>query len=99
MGNGWRHAAAIFYLAVVLSAFAGAPDQEPASLIALPAVPVQEHAARLKDSFVKALPEELKFETANNWGQQAQVPWIHGVRLVHAMRNHGDWEKARVVSG
>ena len=24
MGNGWRHAAAIFYLAVVLSAFAGA---------------------------------------------------------------------------
>ncbi len=83
----------------VLPVRADGPTDGVTSLMALPAVPVQELAGRLKEAFIKALPPELTYETRHNWGQQAEVPWIHGVRLVHATHNHGAWEKALVLSG
>ncbi len=86
-------------LFAVLPVGADSPADSATSLMALPAVPVQELAGQLKEAFVKALPPELTYETQHNWGQQAEGPWIHGVRLVRATHNHGAWEKARVLSG
>jgi len=73
------------------------PDASRAP-VALPAVPVQELAARLKESLLKTLPEALVFETSRSWGHQARIPSLQGVKPIHVMRNHGDWEKARVVT-
>ncbi len=67
-------------------------------LIALPTLPVHELAAHLRTAALKGLPKELIFETSDNWGRQAQIPSIQGVRLIHVPRNHGSWEKARVVA-
>ena len=64
----------------------------------LRAVPLRDVSARFQESLVNALPTELVLETSNNWGHQAEVPSIQGVKLIHVMRNHGDWEKARVVT-
>lgn len=66
--------------------------------VALPTVPVQELSARLKESLLKSLPDALVFETSNNWGHQAHVPSLQGIKPIQVMRNHGEWDKARVSS-
>jgi hypothetical protein len=86
------------FLFVSLQRAAADPD-ESRPRVALPGVPVQELAERLKESLLKSMPDELVFKTNNNWGHQAHVPSIQGVKLIQVMRNHGDWEKARVVTG
>jgi hypothetical protein len=70
---------------------------EPLPPVALP-VPVRELSAQLRESLVTALPNALAFETSNNWGHQAHVPSLQGVKPIHVLRNHGHWEKARVVT-
>ncbi len=83
---------------------ARAPDEPPPlsdgsqTAVALPAVPVRQLSAQLKESLLKALPSTLAFETSNNWGHQAQVPSLQGLKPIHVMRNHGNWEKARVTT-
>ena len=88
----------LLFMFVSLQRAAADPD-ESRPPVALPGMPVQELAERLKESLVKTMPDELVFKTNNNWGHQAHVPSIQGVKLVQVMRNHGDWEKARVVTG
>jgi hypothetical protein len=88
----------LLFLFVSLQRAAADPD-ESRPPVALPSMPVQELAERLKESILKTMPDELVFKTNNNWGHQAQVPSIQGVKLIQVMRNHGDWEKARVVTG
>ena len=46
----------------------------------------------------RSLPPELVFECSHNWGHQAEIPSIQGVKPIHVMRNHGDWEKTQVVT-
>jgi hypothetical protein len=66
--------------------------------VALPALPVGELLAQLKDSLVQALPNELVFTPSDNWGHQVSLPSLQGVKLIHVPRNHGEWKKARVVT-
>jgi len=67
-------------------------------LVALPTLPLDDLSARLRETVLKTLPKKMVFETSDNWGHQAQIPSIQGVRLIHVMRNHGAWEKAVVVA-
>ncbi len=70
---------------------------KPTVLLALPAIPTQDIEAHLRQAALKVLPADFVLETNNNWGHQAHIPSIQGVTLIQVMRNHGDWEKARVV--
>jgi hypothetical protein len=63
----------------------------------LPAVSVKEAAGQMRSALAVTLPAEFDFRCENNWGHQAQIPSIQGVRFIQVMRNHGDWERARVV--
>jgi hypothetical protein len=70
----------------------------PGVIAILPAKLGDELADRLKEALVRSLPPELVLESRHNWGHQAEVPSIQGVKLIHVLRNHGDWEMARVVT-
>ena len=69
-----------------------------ATPISLPGVQLDELSVLLKEKLLDSLPAELVFESNNNWGHQAKVPSVQGVKLTHAMRNQGDWEKATVIA-
>lgn len=51
----------------------------------------------LKNNLGHNLPRELVFQENRDWGHQAHVPSIQGVRLIEVLRNHGNWEKMSVV--
>jgi hypothetical protein len=51
----------------------------------------------LKDLVLKRLPAEIVCEKNDNWGHQAHVPTVHGVKIVQVLRNHGNWQKMTVV--
>jgi hypothetical protein len=70
----------------------------PAVIAILPAKLGDELADRLKDALLRSLPPELVFECRHNWGHQVEIPSIQGVKPIHVMRNHGDWEKAHVAT-
>jgi hypothetical protein len=70
----------------------------PTVIAILPAKLGDELAERLRDALVRSLPPELVYESRHNWGHQAEIPSIQGVKPIHVLRNHGDWEKARVVT-
>jgi len=67
---------------------------EPAQPMPAPDVPF---ADVLKDLAVKNLPHDIVFEKNDNWGHQANVPTLHGVKIVEVLRNHGNWQKMRAV--
>ncbi len=69
-----------------------------ATPVSLPGVRLDELSALLKEKLLDSLPAELVFESNNNWGHQSKVPSVQGVKLTHAMRNQGDWEKATVIA-
>jgi hypothetical protein len=74
-----------------------APNASPAS----PADPqklVEMLAGLMKERLVQALPSQLVIEKENNWGHQAQVPSIQGLTPIYVRRNHGDWQKSRVIA-
>jgi hypothetical protein len=51
----------------------------------------------IKDRLAKALPAELVLQKEFDWGHTAQVPSIQGLTPIYVTRNHGNWQKARVV--
>ncbi len=96
--NAWLKWIGVGLLALVCRT-AGA--QEPAN-----AAPVsQPNAGQLavtlsgliKERLAKALPAELVLQKDFDWGHTAQVPSIQGLTPIHVTRNHGNWQKARVV--
>jgi hypothetical protein len=95
----------------VLALFCGAVNaQEPPDTAApnlLPPVPaaqpgpnklVETLSALIKERLVQALPPQLVIEKENNWGHQAQIPSIQGLTPIYVRRNHGNWEKSRVIA-
>jgi hypothetical protein len=67
-------------------------------LFALPAIPVHELSASLREAALESLPSELVFETNRNWDHQARTPSLQGARLIEVLRKQGTWEKAHVVA-
>jgi hypothetical protein len=80
--------------------------QEPRDVAApAPAVSQQDGAklvetlsALVKERLTNALPPQLVIEKDNNWGHQAQIQSLQGLTPIHVMRNHGNWEKSRVIA-
>jgi hypothetical protein len=69
-----------------------------------PALPLPVHSLPtfsklLKDVLLQHLPPVLHHESAKNWGQQASVPSLQGLKVVRVDRNHGNWQKTRAMSG
>ncbi len=89
--------------AVLVILCGGAVQAQPSAapqplILALPTLPVDELAAPLRQAVLRSLPKDLEFEASDNWGHQAKIPSIQGLQLIHVMRNHGDWQRARVVA-
>jgi hypothetical protein len=75
--------------------------QEPAIKplpIALPSLASDELSAAFRAGVLKQLPKDLVIEVNDNWGHQAEIVSIQGLRLIHVKRNHGNWEKAHVTA-
>jgi hypothetical protein len=51
----------------------------------------------IKDSLLKNLPRDLVVQKEHDWGHQAHVPSIQGVRLIEVLRNHGNWERMKLI--
>jgi hypothetical protein len=66
--------------------------------VVLSMVPVDDVASQFKESLLKGWPETLEFTVDRNWGHQAHVPSLQGLKPVDVLRNHGNWERARVAS-
>jgi hypothetical protein len=75
-----------------------APVRDVGTPVVLPELLGRDLSAHLRDALVKNLPKDLVYETSANWGHQARVPSIQGVRPIYVLRNHGNWEKSRVVA-
>ena len=74
---------------------ANAPAEKPLAL-ALPGLANDDLATAIRAGIVNRLPKDMEVEVNDNWGHQAQILSVQGVRLIHVMRNHGNWEKAHV---
>jgi hypothetical protein len=72
--------------------------EESLAPVALSEVSAQELSDRLKVSVLRILPTEMAFDARDNWGHQTQIPFVQGVKVTRIKCNHGDWEKARVVT-
>lgn len=53
--------------------------------------------ARLKERLTNALPPQWVIDKEYNWGHQAHVSSLQGLTPVQVLRNHGNWQKAKVV--
>jgi hypothetical protein len=69
---------------------------------AIPVIQVQRAldalTGSLKESLVKNLPKDFTFDHKDNWGHQAHVPSIRGLKPITVMRNHGDLEQVSIVA-
>jgi hypothetical protein len=70
----------------------------PIAPIDLPAGLIDDLSARFKEGLLQHLPADLVLEHNYNWGHQAQVPSVQGVKPIQVQRNHGNWEKATVLA-
>lgn len=51
----------------------------------------------VRDELLRHLPRDVALQKDRDWGHQAHVPSIRGVRVVEVMRNHGNWERMKLV--
>src|ERR1700677_3410844 len=50
-----------------------------------------------KDELLKNLAHEIVVQKEHDWGHQAHVPSVRGVRVVEVQRNHGNWERMKLI--
>ena len=50
-----------------------------------------------KDELLKNLPRDVVVQKNHDWGHQAHIPSIRGVRLIEVSANHGNWEKMKLI--
>lgn len=78
------------------------PDQGPGLIEITPdsrvpfPIPEVPFGKLLRDQMLQNLPSLLMLNRNDNWGHQAHVKSIQGLRIVEVLRNHGDWEKLTV---
>ena len=51
----------------------------------------------LKGNLLQNLPGEIVIQQENNWGHQAHIPSIQGLHRIEVLRNHGNWERMKVI--
>lgn len=75
--------------------------QEPASTAPASPADASQLAVALsgliKDRLANSLPADLVLQKEFDWGHTAQIPSIQGLTPIYVTRNHGNWQKAKVV--
>jgi hypothetical protein len=60
-------------------------------------MPRKSLEAMLKKGLLNQLPTNLVFEYSENWGHQASLTSIQGVKLIEVKRNHGSWHRMKAI--
>jgi hypothetical protein len=93
--NPFVRSSSVVLLSMSIHAFAQA--QSPQNSLQF-ASSTEPHAEVLRKVVLRNLPANLAFEYSQNWGHQAQVPSIQGIKPIHVLRNHGSWHRMKVVA-
>ena len=76
-----------------------AQSAAPKLEVPLPTSSLKDMSKLLKDVVVATLPPVVRHEDSKNWGQQASVPRMQGLKMVRVMRNHGNWQRWQAFTG
>jgi hypothetical protein len=101
--NWWLDyfAAAVLCVLLANAAPAQPPTDEPkkdaaptpsAPVPPIPTESLNSLSSVLKNIVLQQLPASPSFQTAHNWGHQAMVPTLQGLKIVHVLKNHGNWQ-------
>ncbi len=101
MSRGTRWIGAIL-LGVLLAGDALAQSSAPPSSALSPpptltAANLESLSKILRSMVLQNLPESPTFTQNHEWGHQARVPTLQGVKIVHVLRNHGNWWKVQAT--
>jgi len=87
----------VFALLLAHSAQAQNPAPAPQLNVPISNESLNSFSSVLKDVLLQKLPASPVFEQYRNWGHQATVPTLQGVRIVNKPRNHGNWQHIRAT--
>ena len=94
----WSQPIALF-VSLAAVQFAHAQSAGPKLEVPLPTRSLKDFSKLLKEIVVATLPPVLQQESSKNWGQQASVPSMQGLKMIRVMRNHGNWQRWRAFTG